>query len=145
MEKTGSLEENSEAIQCHLGILQDVIRRMASNSASSKAWCITLASAILVVIADKSKPDYALIALIPIALFLILDAYYLALEKGFRNSYNEFIDKLHGDGVKSSDLYAVVPSGKLVVLLGESLISFSIWLFYLTLFAMVLVTKTYIL
>jgi hypothetical protein len=51
---------------------------MAANSASCKGWCIAITSAILVLVADKSKPDYALIALIPILLFLALDAYYLA-------------------------------------------------------------------
>ena len=85
MQKDESFKENSEAVQSHLSILQSVIQRMASNSSSSKAWCITLVSAVLVIVADKGKPDYAYISFIPILLFLFLDAYYLALEKGFRN------------------------------------------------------------
>jgi hypothetical protein len=59
---------------------------MASNSASCKAWCITLVSAILVIVADKGKPQHALITIIPTVLFLVLDTYYLAIEM-FRQSY----------------------------------------------------------
>lgn len=51
-----SHKENSQAIQTHLEITQSVIQRMAVNSASCKTWCITLVSAILVIVADKGKP-----------------------------------------------------------------------------------------
>tara|TARA_Y100000294_G_C8529053_1_gene326165 strand:- start:131 stop:433 length:303 start_codon:yes stop_codon:yes gene_type:complete len=88
------LSEASPSVQTHLGILQGVIERMASNSTSSKAWCITIVSAVLVIVAGKRNPDFALIALIPTFLFLALDAYYLAMEKGFRNSYNSFVKKI---------------------------------------------------
>ena len=134
-------KENSQAVQSHLGILQSVIQRMASNSSSSKAWCITLVSAILVIVADKGNPNYALIAIIPTFLFLVLDAYYLGLENGFRNSYNEFIGKLHGEEIKSTDLFAVVPKGSPIKLFFKSLISFSVWPFYLTLFFMIYIAK----
>jgi len=133
-------KENSQAVQAHLSITQAVIQRMAANSASCKAWCITLA-AILVIVADKGKPQYALIAVIPNALFLVLDAYYLALEKMFRQSYNSFIEKLHSGKVVASDLYAVAPSGSLFYTFWASLRSFSIWPFYLTLLAMIWIAK----
>jgi len=48
-------KENPQVVQSHLTILQAVIQRMASNSASSKTWCVTLVSAILVIVADKGK------------------------------------------------------------------------------------------
>ncbi len=138
---SGEYKENSPAVQCHLGILQSVIQRMASNSSSSKAWSITLVSAILVIVADKGNPQYALISIIPTFLFLVLDAYYLALEKGFRNSYNDFIDKLHSGKVTSSDLYAVNPKGGIFKQFLKSLISFSVWPFYLTLLVMIIIAK----
>ncbi len=139
------LQETSPAVQAHLGIIQSVIQRMAANSGSSKAWCITLVSAVLVIVADKSKPDYAWIAVIPTALFLMLDAYYLALEKGFRHSYNAFIDKLHRGVLQPSDLYAVAPSGPLLRQFIKSLVSFAVWPFYLTLFVMIYLAKTLVL
>jgi hypothetical protein len=90
-------------------------------------------SAILVIVADKGKPDFAYIALIPTVLFLALDTFYLGLEKGFRVSYNQFVKKLH-DGVGSTeDLFAVSPSGSASGHQFESLKSFSIWGFYVTL------------
>jgi len=141
MPEEDAFRENSQAVQAHLAITQSVIQRMATNSASCKAWCITLVSAILVVIADKGKPEFALLALIPTFLFLALDTYYLALEKMFRLSYNDFIDKLHRGKVIASDLYAVVPSGNMVKTIGMSMMSFSIWPFYVTLVVMILIAK----
>ena len=136
-----SFRENSEAVQAHLRICQSVIQRMAANSAGCKGWCITLVSAILVLVADKSKPDYAYIALIPTALFLALDAYYLSLERRFRESYNNFIETLHDGEVAASDLYAVIPAGRPLAVFFASVLSFSIWPLYLTLGAMVWLTK----
>jgi len=132
--------EESPAIQAHLGIAQSVIQRMAANSASCKAWCIGLVSAILVVVADKNKADYAVIALLPTGLFFVLDTYYLALARCFRASYNAFIDKLHAGGVTASDLYAITPKGSVAAEFFKSLRSFSVWPLYLTLAVMVLVS-----
>ena len=135
---------NSHAVQAHLGIMQSVIQRMASNSSSSKAWCIALVSAVLVVVADKSKPEYAWLAVIPTLLFLTLDAYYLALEIAFRDSYNGFIEKLHRGQVEPNDLYAVVPSGSLFLQFLEALRSFSVWPMYLTLLGMIYIAKRFV-
>lgn len=142
MTAENEFKENSQAVQAHLGITQSVIQRMASNSASCKAWCITLVSAILVIVADKGKPQYAMIALIPNILFLVLDSYYLALEKMFRQSYNKFIEKFHVGKVVATDLYAVSSSGNIFKNFFASLLSFSIWPFYLTLFVMIWMAKT---
>ncbi len=135
---------SSQAVQAHLGILQGVIQRMASNSASCKGWCITLVAALLVVVADKGKPQMALIALIPTLLFLALDAYYLALEKAFRKSYNHFIEKLHSAQLQASDLYVVEPEGAVTRLAFSALLSFSIWPFYGTLLVMVCLARVYV-
>lgn len=137
MSEDRTYREESPAVQAHLGIAQAVIQRMASNSASCKAWCITLVAAILVIVADKGKPTYALIAAIPTLLFLVLDSYYLALERCFRNSYNEFIDKVHEGRVVAADLYAVTPRGPLATAFAQSIGSFSIWPFYVTLGVMI--------
>jgi hypothetical protein len=141
MPEVGKFGEDSAAVQAHLNITQAAITRMASNSAGCKAWCITLVSAILVIVADKGKPPYALIALIPAVLFLVLDAYYLALERCFRQSYNTFIEKLHGGQVASSDLYAVMPGGSVLKSFGAAILSFSIWPFYGTIVGMIWLTK----
>ncbi len=136
-----SYGEESPAVQAHLSIAQSVIQRMASNSASCKAWCITLVSAILVIVADKGKPEFSLIAVVPTLLFLVLDAHYLALERCFRQSYNNFIEKLHAGRVVAADLYAVTPTGSVGLMFFKSLGSFSIWPFYATLGVMIWVAR----
>lgn len=139
--KLVEVDPESPTIQTHLSILQNVIQRMASNSSASKAWCVTLVSAVLVIVADKTKPDYAYIAFLPTFVFAALDAYYLALEKAFRNSYNEFISKLHNRVLTEADLYSVIPVGNMTDLQCESLKSFSVWGFYGSLAVLILLTK----
>lgn len=144
-ENKKQLYEDSPSVQSHLGILQGVIERMASNSTSAKSWCITIVSAILVVVADKNKPDYALLALIPTFLFLALDAYYLAMEKGFRNSYNSFVKKVHDGTLLAEDLYSVRPQGGTSNLQWEAFKSFSVWGFYIVLMIMIILAKNFVL
>ena len=136
------IDGESPSIQTHLGILQNVIQRMASNSSSCKAWCVTLVAAVLVIVADKGKPEYAWIAMLPVIVFAALDAYYLALEKAFRNSYNDFISKLHKKSLTENDLYSVVPKGSMTRLQFESIKSFSAWGFYISLAILTVITKT---
>jgi hypothetical protein len=136
------LNEFSPSVQTHLSIIQSVIQRMATNSTSSKTWCITIVSAILVIVADKGKPDYAWIALIPTTLFMALDAYYLALEKGFRQAYNAFIRKIHDGSITPEDLFSVAPEGRQSSHQIEALKSFSVWGFYLTLIILIVIAKS---
>ena len=125
---------NSEAVRAHLFLMQGVINRMAGNSASCKNWCVVLVAAILVLVARTDTTDYALLALLPTLLFLFLDAYYLALEQVFRNSYNAFVRKLHSnDGIALSDLYVIRPTGKVNRQMLVSLRSTAVWPFYLML------------
>jgi hypothetical protein len=139
--KNLNIDSESPSIQTHLGILQNVIQRMASNSSACKTWCVTLVSAVLVIVADKGKPDYAWIAMLPIIVFAALDAYYLALEKAFRNSYNDFISKLHNKLLTEGDLYSVIPKGNMSFLQWESVKSFSVWGFYISLAVLTVITK----
>ena len=135
------LNENSSAVQAHLTIMQDVINRMAENSRSCKVWCVTLVAATLVLVARTGEPQHALIALVPTLLFLFLDSYYLALERAFIKSQNAFVEKLHGGGLESADLYRVVPSGMGLPLVMRCLLgSVSIWPFYLLVTVTILLT-----
>lgn len=136
-EKLLKLDETSPSVQGHLGIIQNVIQRMGTNSTASKTWCITIVAALLVVIADKNKPNLALLALFPTLLFGGLDVYYLALEKGFRNSYDDFIRKLHMQALTANDLYSLEPKGNIWILQLQALRSFAVWGFYVPLMALV--------
>jgi hypothetical protein len=153
------LTVESSAVQKYLDILQSVISRMAGNSSNCKSVCITLVSAIAVVIADKGKPDFAWITLIPVILFCFLDAYYLGLEQGFRNTYNEFVKKLQNGVATPKDLFLVIPKRTVkkhqadglttletrafnpVYGTLKALISFAVYPFYLTLIVVLLLGR----
>ena len=134
MNDSQALDEHSPAVRTHLEMTQSVIDRMASNSRSCKVWCVTLVAAVLVLVARTGEADHSLIALVPIALFLMLDAYYLALERAFISSYNGFVAKLHEGALGPTDLYTISPSGSVPRLLLRCLASFSIWPFYILTF-----------
>ncbi len=111
-------------------MMQGVIERMASNSRSCKVWCVTLVAAVLVLVARTGESQHALIALVPTALFLVLDAYYLALERAFISSYDRFVSRLHGRALASEELFAISPSGSIPRTALRAVLSFSIWPFY---------------
>jgi hypothetical protein len=123
---------NSTAVQVHLQIYQAIIARMANNSSAVKTWCVTVVSAMLVLLLERGKQDVLLVSTVPVILFFVLDVYYLSLEKGFRRSYNEFVQAFHRrNACPCVDIFEVKPS-----LLGFSCIfktatSFSVWPFYL--------------
>jgi hypothetical protein len=71
----------------HLEFLQAAIARMAANSFFVKGWTVTLVTALVGVAVKESARDVALIGLIPVLFFAFLDAYYLALERGFRRRF----------------------------------------------------------
>lgn len=135
------IDPESASIQTHLSIMQNVIQRMASNSSACKTWCVTLVSAILVAVANKDAANYAYIAFVPILIFLALDTYYLALEKSFRSSYNDFIYKLHNKNLVWDDLYSVSTKGSINKHQLDSLKSFAIWGFYVPLSGLVFLAK----
>ena len=56
MNQSGTLNEESPAVRTHLEIMQAVIGRMAENSRSCKVWCVTLVSAVLVLVAEQAAP-----------------------------------------------------------------------------------------
>ncbi len=121
---------DSDAVRTHLSIVQAGIQRMAGNSASCKTWCITLVAAMLVLVARTETANYVLLAFIPALLFLILDTYYLALERDFRDMYDAFVCKLHKGEVGLSDLYVLRPDNRIGRQFAWTLGSFAIWFFY---------------
>ncbi len=137
-----TLNQDSPAVRTHIEIMQGVIQRMAENSRSCKVWCVTLVSAVLVLAARSGEPQHALIALVPSVLFFVLDAYYLALERGFRKSYDDFVSKVHSRQISTSDLYIVAPSGskmrEFLWAMLKSLMSFSVLPFYIAVIATIL-------
>jgi hypothetical protein len=137
----GVFDEDSSAVQAHAEILQRVIGRMATNSTSCKAWCLTLVSAILVLVAGKGNQNNALIAQIPTALFFVLDGYYLALEREFIGSYNDFVKGVHHGTLKPNDFYSVEPPPEMLRKVICAMARFATWPFYVTLGVVILVIR----
>src|SRR5438128_1953502 len=114
-------------------MLQGVINRLAGNSASCKTWCVSLVSALAVVAATANKPKLMLVAACPIILFAALDAYYLGLERRFRDCYTSFATKLHVGTAKIDDVFINAPKLPIRGFFKEAFLaftSFSIWPFY---------------
>lgn len=146
MAENPTLNHESSAVQKHLEIMQGVITRMAENSRSCKVWCVTLVAATLVLVARTGEADHALIALAPAVLLYWLDAYYLMLEKRFRNSYDDFVDKVHKGSVALSNLYKVTGVGSEVrTMLWAMFRSASALPFYITIVITVLLARGLIL
>lgn len=138
MAQESDLTVESPAVQAHLEMMQRVIERMTGNSRSCKVWCVTLVAAVLVLIARTGEAQHALLAVVPTALFLVLDMYYLALERAFIASYDNFVEELHKRDLAPPDLYAISPKGSVPQLFLGALVSFSTWPFYAVMVATIL-------
>ncbi len=74
----------------HLEMIQSVIARMAGNQFQLRAWSVALATAVIGYAAGKdNNAGAALLAVIPVVVFWLQDAYYLALERRYRELFNE--------------------------------------------------------
>ncbi len=81
----------------HLEFIQSNITRMNQCSFQMKGWAITIVAALLAIFAAtfnencKGNEVYLFVAIAPTALFWILDAYYLSIERKFVAMYNDII------------------------------------------------------
>ncbi len=82
------IEENTDLKEYMLkevDLIQNIIKRMASNSFLIKGWTITLVIATLLLKDDNRK---ILVAYIPLISFWYLDSYFLRQERLYRKLYN---------------------------------------------------------
>lgn len=70
-------------------MIQAVVTRMANHSFLLKGWSVTLSAALFALAAKDSVPQIIWIALIPIAAFWALDAFYLRQERLYRALYDQ--------------------------------------------------------
>ena len=68
----------------HLEFVQAVISRMAGNSFAIKGWSITIAAAVIALAAKVENYRFIYAGVFSAILFLLLDAYYLHLERRYR-------------------------------------------------------------
>lgn len=72
----------------HLEFIQSAVNRMASNLFFLRGWTITLITALFALFVKGTNPDYIFIVYFPVAIFWILDGYFLSQERLFRALYN---------------------------------------------------------
>ena len=84
---TSNLTENHIA---HLGMIQGVINRMASNSFALKALAVTIAAAIIAITGTQQNTtaSTSYLGLLPVIVFWLMDAKYLRLERLYRKLYD---------------------------------------------------------
>lgn len=83
---------SDSAYQHYIGLLQNIINRMASSSSACKSWLITILSAIITIcVSTGDITKYIWIAYLPSVLFYILDCFYLGHEHNFRNVERHFV------------------------------------------------------
>lgn len=82
-------EHMRQARTAHLGFIQGVINRMGLNSFLAKGWTATMTAAIFTLSDRGNDQRFILIALFPVAVFWVLDAYYLHQEKLYRKLYEK--------------------------------------------------------
>lgn len=73
----------------HLELVQNALTRMGTNSAGLKGYCMGIVAALIALAGAIQKPQLVFLGLPIVFAFAILDASYLALERGFREQYNE--------------------------------------------------------
>ncbi len=78
-----------EAKFAHLGFIQDVITRMASNSFLPKGWTVTFVVAILTLSAESKLQKAIPISYVPVLMFWYLDAIFLRQEKLYRCQHSK--------------------------------------------------------
>jgi hypothetical protein len=124
---------DNNSIQSHINLLQGIITRMSNYSASCKTWCITLVTAILAFTAEGERAHLSWACYYPIILFLLLDSYYLSMERQIVAQHRDFVNKLHNNALQISDFFSVKIEGRSIKAIRrtfETIESHSIWFFY---------------
>ena len=81
----------SQDVRQHLFFIENVITRMNSNAFSMKGWMVALVAALCAIYASNSDKSYDyiffIIAIPVVIIFWCLDAYYLKMERQYRDLY----------------------------------------------------------
>lgn len=81
----------------HLDYIQAAIARMASNAFTIKGWSITVTTAVIGVASKSGDESFAMVGVLPVMLFWGLDAYYLSLERRFRQLFSLVAERIAHD------------------------------------------------
>lgn len=109
----------------HLEFIENIIKRMAENSLSMKKFCVATNSSIFIIafkgeVEKFSTFELLFVAFILTVIFACIDAYYLSLERHFRNFYIDVnsrseIDYSIGENGKASENFCCAFWSKSVI------------------------------
>ena len=85
------MEINETRIR-YLEAIQRVVDRLSNISFILKGWAVSLVAGLMALAASGSNQGFVLIAYIPIVVFWFLDAYFLMMERQYRDLFKENID-----------------------------------------------------
>ena len=119
----------------YLQMIQEIISRMSTISSVIKSFSITLAVAIVTLISGSFVKSWMLwIFVIPLISLMVLDIYYLILERKYRNLYENVRTDKH-----SID-YSLTLSSEENENVLKCIFSKSILIFYIPIIIMYLIT-----
>lgn len=72
----------------HLEFIQNVIKRLSSNSFYIKGWTISLVAILSTLVKENNSKQTLLISLVVVIFFWYLDSYYLFQERLYRKLYD---------------------------------------------------------
>ena len=85
------METNESRIR-YLEAIQRVIDRLSNTSFILKGWAVSLVAGLTALAASGANQGYVLVAYIPIVVFWLLDAYFLMMERQYRQFFEENMD-----------------------------------------------------
>lgn len=107
-----------------LKLIQAVITRLAGNSFLLKAWAVSLVTGLAALAKVNGNVEIAWISCGVLVVFGLLDAYYLALERAFRELYERQA------GANSLDTWSLQPRPVGIRDVLSALVRFAVWPLY---------------
>jgi hypothetical protein len=120
---------DNPATIAHLNTLQAIITRLAGNSTQCKTWCLTLVTALVAFGGAAHTIAPIQVAILPIGMFLVLDAAYLGVERAYRDLYNGMVREIRLGKYPLTAAFAAGANLTFCRWLGSHK-SWSIWVFY---------------
>ncbi|MGY1826531.1 hypothetical protein [Blastococcus sp. SYSU DS0541] len=103
----------------YLKMIQGVVGRLAGNSFLIKGWSVTIAAGLSAFARTETDRSLAWIGVGVVAVFMALDAYFLAVERAYRKLYDTALGA-------SSDCYVMTAEKVGPRHVGRALVSISV-------------------
>lgn len=139
--------KKEESVITYLEFLQNVISRMAGNSANIKALMAVIYTIFITILVGIERySPYWWIGLIIAFIGLIMDTYYLALERMYRKKYKNFVKRLNEGKIDVKEIYDMNPRNtdlkyEVLAYMLEAINSFSVTGFYILFFGITILLK----